>query len=73
MDTQEPRPYRSPLRRQRADQTRSGIRQAAHNLFLAEGYRATTLSAVAERADVAVDTMYKTFGTKRALLVARAC
>jgi AcrR family transcriptional regulator len=32
------------------------------------GYAATTLQAIAERADVAVETLYKRFGNKRALL-----
>lgn len=42
--------------------------RAAYNLFSAHGYLGTTISAVAEEAEVAVPTIYYTFGTKAALL-----
>lgn len=42
--------------------------RAAYDLFSAHGYLGTTISAVAEKADVAVPTIYYTFGTKAALL-----
>lgn len=55
-------------RAQRAEATRRRIAEAASRLFAADGYEATTIEAVAEAADVSVETIYKRFGTKRALL-----
>ena len=43
---------------------------AAHRRFLAGGYAATTLAAVAREAGVSVDTVYAVFGSKRGLLAA---
>ncbi len=43
------------------------ILDAATRLFVERGYVATTLSAVAEAADVAERTIYGRFGTKAAL------
>ena len=37
---------------------------AAYDLFCRDGYRATTMEAIAERAGVAVQTLYFTFHTK---------
>jgi AcrR family transcriptional regulator len=51
-----------------AHQTRSRIVAAARSLFLENGYPATTIAAVARRAEVAPDTVYTTFGGKLALL-----
>ena len=42
--------------------------RAAHDLFARDGYRATTLTAVADAAGVAHRTVYVRFGTKAALL-----
>jgi AcrR family transcriptional regulator len=44
------------------------IVRAAHKLFARDGYRATTLTAVADAAGVAHRTVYVRFGTKAALL-----
>jgi AcrR family transcriptional regulator len=44
--------------------------QAAHELFLANGYAATTLKQIAERSKVALPTVYAVFGNKRDLLLA---
>lgn len=56
-------------RRQRAArQTRQRIVTAAHDLFLAQGYEATTIRQIAERADVAWQTVYAVFGNKVAIL-----
>ena len=41
---------------------------AAYELFCELGYRATTMAAIADRAQVAVQTVYFTFHTKDALL-----
>jgi AcrR family transcriptional regulator len=58
------RPYRSQLRTAAAAETRRAILDAARALFIRRGYAATTIAAVAERADVAVDTVYATVGKK---------
>ncbi|WP_346045113.1 helix-turn-helix domain-containing protein [Actinomadura chokoriensis] len=42
--------------------------EAARALFVREGYHATTLTAVADRAEVGHRTVYVRFGTKAALL-----
>lgn len=56
-------------RRQRAArQTRQRIVTAAHELFLAQGFEATTIRQIAERADVAWQTVYAVFGNKVAIL-----
>jgi AcrR family transcriptional regulator len=52
----------------KARQTRRRITGAAHDLFTEHGYGATTLRDVADRAGVAVQTIYFTFGNKRSLL-----
>jgi AcrR family transcriptional regulator len=44
------------------------MREAALRLFREQGYAATPMQAIAEEAGVAVQTLYFTFGTKRALL-----
>ncbi|MFJ9782272.1 helix-turn-helix domain-containing protein [Amycolatopsis sp. NPDC101161] len=41
---------------------------AARELFIRDGYGATTLKEIADRAGVAVQTIYFTFGNKRVLL-----
>ncbi len=55
-------------RQAKAALTRARMLDAAYDLFCAEGYRATTMEAIAERAGVAVQTVYFTFHTKDALL-----
>lgn len=55
----------------RADRTqanRQRMRAAAQTLFTARGYAATSMQAIADEAGMAVQTLYFTFGTKRALL-----
>src|ERR1700746_3127987 len=44
------------------------MREAGVSLFREQGYAATPMQAIADRAGVAVQTLYFTFGTKRALL-----
>jgi AcrR family transcriptional regulator len=60
----------SPLgrRERKALETRRRVLNAAEDLFVGNGYAATTIAAIADRADVAVQTVYAVFGTKRALL-----
>lgn len=62
------RQYHSPRRAAQARATREAIRRAAHTLFLAEGYAATTIVAIADEADVAPQTIYSQFGTKAAIV-----
>lgn len=55
-------------RAQKARQTRQRMLDAARDLFVEQGYGATTLQEVADQAGVAVQTIYFTFGNKRSLL-----
>ena len=56
-----------PLRQAQIAQTEQRILAAATELFLADGYLATTLEAVAKRAQVGARTVYLRFGTKALL------
>lgn len=64
-----PRPYRSTLRRQQAEATRSRVVAAAAELFAANGYARTTLAKIAAAAGVSAETVQGQ-GSKAALLVA---
>jgi AcrR family transcriptional regulator len=66
------RPYRSQLREQQAEQTRRAVVQAAHDLFVANGWAATGMREVASTAGVALETVYSHFSSKRGLLHAVA-
>jgi AcrR family transcriptional regulator len=55
-------------RAQKAKETRRRMLEAARELFVQHGYGATSLQDIADRASVAVQTIYFTFGNKRALL-----
>lgn len=57
-------------RRERARATRGRVLEAAGELFLERGYGATTIEAIAARADVSQETIYATFGNKRSVLSA---
>lgn len=56
------------MRAERARETRRRVVDAATQHFLEAGYARTSLTAVAATAGVAVDTVYKAFGTKIGLL-----
>lgn len=62
------RSYRSPQREAAARVTRARIRTAAAELFVDQGYAATSMRSVAHRAGVAEKTVYLQFATKSALL-----
>jgi AcrR family transcriptional regulator len=62
------RAYRSPARAESARATRRRIREAGLELFLRDGYVATSVRAIAARAGVAEATVYLVFPTKGALL-----
>lgn len=62
------RTYTSPLRAERAADTRRRITAAALELFAGQGFADTTVAAIAERAGVSAQTVYATFGTKGAII-----
>ena len=62
------RQFKSTLRQRQAQATRSLIVTAAQTLFLERGYVSTTIEAIAEKAEVAVSTVYVDFGSKRGIL-----
>jgi AcrR family transcriptional regulator len=64
------RRYDSTRRAEQARLTRRSILEAARHLFLKNGYAATTVGAVAKRAGVSVETVYKSFGNKVGLVKA---
>ena len=61
------RRYDATGRRQAAARTRTAILDAARQLFTERGYTATAMTAIADRAGVALDTVYATVGRKPAL------
>ena len=58
------RRYDAPRRRQAAARTRAAILDAAQALFTERGYAATPMTAIADRAGVALDTVYASVGRK---------
>ena len=58
------RRYDATRRRQAAARTRAAILDAARELFTERGYTATAMTAIAERAGVALDTVYAAAGRK---------
>jgi AcrR family transcriptional regulator len=62
------RQYNSTRRQQQADETRLRILRAAHDLFVTKGYGRTTIAEIAQRAGVAVETVYAAFRNKATLL-----
>jgi AcrR family transcriptional regulator len=67
-DRRPTRRYRSAVREESARRTRRAIVAAATELFVAQGYGATSLAAVAAAARVARPTVFAAFGSKPALL-----
>jgi AcrR family transcriptional regulator len=64
------RAYRSPRRAEGAARTRSRIVAAARTLLVDAGYARTTVTEVARRAGVSVDTLYASVGRKPQLVLA---
>jgi AcrR family transcriptional regulator len=62
------RRYDSSGRRERARQTRDQITGVAEQMFLADGYADTTVTAIAAATGVSVETIYKGFGGKPGLV-----
>lgn len=62
------RAYSSPTRDQQADETRTRIADTARKLFLANGFDATTIDAIAREAGVAAPTVYAAYRSKKGLM-----
>jgi len=58
----------APRRRSTSRQTRARLLAAAKTLFLADGYEATSVRGVANRADVTIGAFYGHFTSKRTVL-----
>jgi AcrR family transcriptional regulator len=65
-----PRSYDSRRRQDAARRNRAAVLSACRELLFREGYQATTVRAVAERAGVSPETVYKAFGNKPGLIKA---
>ena len=57
------------MRERKKIKTRAAIREAALQLFLAQGYAETTIDQIVDKADVSARTFYRYFGVKEALLI----
>ena len=64
------RRYDNSRRQAQVRATRLKVIEAAKRLFTEHGYPATTIDAIAEAADTPLPTLYRLFGSKRALLAA---
>ena len=64
------RTYDNSRRRSQVRATRGEVVKAAHALFVARGYAATTVDAIADAAGVPQATVYRHFGGKRGILTA---
>ena len=62
------RSYSSARRDAQARETRRSVLETALRLFVAHGYAATTMQAIADESGVAVQSVYAAFGTKRELM-----
>jgi AcrR family transcriptional regulator len=66
--SQQRKRYASQVRDEQARRTRRAIVTAAHDLFVAQGYAATTIDGIAEAAHVSRRTVFNSVGGKVALL-----
>jgi AcrR family transcriptional regulator len=55
-------------RADKAERTRQAILHAASELFATQGFAATSITAIAAKADVATETVYSRFGNKLTLI-----
>lgn len=62
------RRYDSTRRQEQAQETRLRIIDAAHDLFVDQGYGSTTMGDIAQSAGVSVETIYAAFKNKPTLL-----
>jgi AcrR family transcriptional regulator len=65
--TEVKRSYDASRRREQARARRLAVVLAARDLFERDGFRLTTIAAIAARAGVSAESVYKGFGTKAAL------
>lgn len=68
MVTERKRPYLSDRRQRQAAETRRRLADSARRLFRERGYAATTIADIAAGADLAVQTFYAVYGSKRGVL-----
>ncbi|MFF9621757.1 TetR/AcrR family transcriptional regulator [Streptomyces griseosporeus] len=61
------------LRERKKTKTRQAIRAAAHRLIEEQGYEATTVEQIAERAEVSPSTVFRYFPTKEDIVLTDAC
>jgi AcrR family transcriptional regulator len=66
--SQQAKRYASEVRDEQARRTRRAIVTAAYDLFLAQGYAATTIDAIAQAAHVSRRTVFNSVGGKAVLL-----
>jgi len=64
------RRYDNSRRLAQVRETRLAVIEAAKSMFVEHGYPSTTIEAIADAAGVPVPTVYRLFGSKRALLTA---
>jgi AcrR family transcriptional regulator len=69
-DVKPRRRYDSRRRQAQSGQTRQDILAAARRVFLEHGYTGATMGNIAQAADVVVETIYRTFGSKAGLFKA---
>lgn len=67
-DVKPTRRYNSTRRAAQAEENRVAVLASARELFLSGGFAATTVAAIATQAGVSVETVYKGFGGKPALV-----
>lgn len=67
-DSVNTRPYDTRRRRERAQASRRAVVAAAHELFVARGFAATTVDAISAASGVPIATVYRLFGTKASIL-----
>lgn len=69
-DVKQERAYSSPLREGQAAATRRAVLTAARDLFVEQGYGATTVDQIAARAGVSKPTVFTAVGNKQTVLSA---
>jgi AcrR family transcriptional regulator len=62
------RTYNSTRRKAQSLDTQAQIVKAAEELFIERGYMGTSIDAIAQKANVAPETVYSNFGNKKAIL-----
>src|SRR5262249_1363892 len=64
------RVYKSLVRQRQASDTRSRIAEAARQLLQSDGYAGMTMEAIANKAEVSVQSVYSVFKSKAGILSA---